>query len=272
MTTGTARGRLTRPFAHAPSGRALVVGLVVVLLLAAAALVAASAAVGISTGPGVLPGVTVGGVDLSGLDRDAAESRLVSELPSVSTGTALVVADGAQHAVPYAELGRRYDLDAMLDAALAVGRGAGPLGDGIARLRSLVEPTALPVHVHQYDDEALEAAAHRIAADATTYAREAAVIRDGSRLKIQRSSEGRRLEEADVALALAAALDTTDPDRPRAFRTPFVPVVPILGVASCLYLMIGLPHLTWIRFGIWLAIGMVIYFFYGYHKSKLRTV
>ena len=40
-----------------------------------------------------------------------------------------------------------------------------------------------------------------------------------------------------------------DPGRRRAFRTPFVPLVPLLGIASCLYLMAGLPAVTWIRFG-----------------------
>ncbi len=62
-----------------------------------------------------------------------------------------------------------------------------------------------------------------------------------------------------------------DPDRPRKFKTPFVPVVPILGMASCLLLMAGLPGITWLRFGIWLVVGMVIYFFYGYEHSKLRA-
>jgi APA family basic amino acid/polyamine antiporter len=62
-----------------------------------------------------------------------------------------------------------------------------------------------------------------------------------------------------------------DPDRPRAFRTPWVPVVPVLGVISCVYLMLGLPWITWIRFGLWLAVGLVIYFAYGYRKSGLRT-
>jgi APA family basic amino acid/polyamine antiporter len=62
-----------------------------------------------------------------------------------------------------------------------------------------------------------------------------------------------------------------DPGRPRAFRTPWVPVVPILGVISCVYLMLGLPWVTWIRFGLWLAVGLVIYFAYGYRRSGLRT-
>jgi APA family basic amino acid/polyamine antiporter len=62
-----------------------------------------------------------------------------------------------------------------------------------------------------------------------------------------------------------------DPDRPRAFRTPWVPVIPILGILSCCYLMLGLPWITWARFGIWLVLGMGIYLMYGINKSKLNA-
>ena len=61
-----------------------------------------------------------------------------------------------------------------------------------------------------------------------------------------------------------------EPDRPRPFRTPFVPVVPILAILSCLWLMLGLPLITWIRFGIWLAVGMLIYLLYGRRNSVLQ--
>ena len=60
-----------------------------------------------------------------------------------------------------------------------------------------------------------------------------------------------------------------DPDRVRPFRTPFVPLVPILGIASCLYLMLGLPWVTWARFGVWLAAGIVIYLFYGLRRKRI---
>jgi len=62
-----------------------------------------------------------------------------------------------------------------------------------------------------------------------------------------------------------------EPDRPRAFKTPFVPYIPLLGIGSCIYLMLGLPWITWGRFMVWLCIGMVIYFVYGYNKSKIRN-
>src|SRR5215218_1668577 len=62
----------------------------------------------------------------------------------------------------------------------------------------------------------------------------------------------------------------TDPDRPRPFRVPFVWPVAVAGAAACLYTMKGLPTHAWERFGIWLAIGLALYFVYGYKHSKLR--
>ncbi len=62
----------------------------------------------------------------------------------------------------------------------------------------------------------------------------------------------------------------TDPDRARPFRCPGVPVVPILSIVCCIALMVPLPTITWLRFVVWLAIGFVIYFFYGYQHSRLR--
>jgi len=61
----------------------------------------------------------------------------------------------------------------------------------------------------------------------------------------------------------------TDPDIPRPFRTPGVPVVPFLGIAACFYLMWGLPRDTWARLIIWMAIGLAIYFLYGRQHSKV---
>ncbi|MCL1867875.1 MAG: amino acid permease [Paludibacter sp.] len=60
------------------------------------------------------------------------------------------------------------------------------------------------------------------------------------------------------------------PDLPRPFRTPLVPLVPILGAVVCLAQMISLPFDTWMRLIIWMAIGLIIYFVYGWRHSKIR--
>ena len=62
-----------------------------------------------------------------------------------------------------------------------------------------------------------------------------------------------------------------EPDKPRPFKTPFVPYVPILGIIACFYLILGLPWITYVRFAGWLVIGMIVYFSYGYKHSKLRN-
>lgn len=62
----------------------------------------------------------------------------------------------------------------------------------------------------------------------------------------------------------------TRPEMPRPFRVPLSPVLPILGIAFAIFLMTDLPLSTWIRFVIWLVIGMLIYVFYGYRNSRVR--
>lgn len=60
------------------------------------------------------------------------------------------------------------------------------------------------------------------------------------------------------------------PDLPRPFKTPLVPLVPLLGILVSLYMMASLPLDTWLRLVIWLAIGMFIYFFYGVKHSRVQ--
>ena len=67
-------------------------------------------------------------------------------------------------------------------------------------------------------------------------------------------------------------LRKTQPDRPRAFRVPLVPLFPIISVVLCISLMAGLLVITWIRFFAWLAIGLVIYIFYSRYHSEFATV
>jgi len=76
------------------------------------------------------------------------------------------------------------------------------------------------------------------------------------------------------AFALVSAgvllLRRTEPDRHRPFRVPWVYIVAPVSVLLCIYVMLGLPGETWIRFGVWLVIGIVLYLAYGYGHSRIR--
>jgi basic amino acid/polyamine antiporter, APA family len=74
-----------------------------------------------------------------------------------------------------------------------------------------------------------------------------------------------------VALGIIV-LRRTRPDLHRAFRTPWVPFIPILSVAASVWLMLNLPAETWVRFAIWMVLGFLVYFVYGRHHSRLGKV
>jgi APA family basic amino acid/polyamine antiporter len=63
-------------------------------------------------------------------------------------------------------------------------------------------------------------------------------------------------------------LRRTQPERPRGFRVPLVPVFPLISVALCFGLMTGLTVITWLRFVVWLVLGLLVYFFYSRHRSE----
>lgn len=67
-------------------------------------------------------------------------------------------------------------------------------------------------------------------------------------------------------------LRKTMPNAERKFRVPWVPFIPGLTILACLYLMAALPLTTWIRFIVWLLLGLAIYFLYGRHHSVLQKI
>ena len=73
-----------------------------------------------------------------------------------------------------------------------------------------------------------------------------------------------------IVCGAVTVMRRTNPDANRPFRVPWVPLLPILGVLTCLLLMFSLPVENWYRLIIWMAIGFVLYFTYGYHHSELR--
>ena len=73
-----------------------------------------------------------------------------------------------------------------------------------------------------------------------------------------------------LACSGVMVLRKSQPDLPRPFKVPFYPWTPLLGIILCIYLILHLPMITWLRFFTWLVIGLVIYFGYSRKKSKLN--
>ena len=231
MTTATLPRRIMRPMATAPARRSMLIGFGAALAVGLLLVVGISGAIGISVGSTALPGVSVGGVSVTGLDRAAAARHLAAELPSLSSGQAVISVDGSDEIVTYADLGRGYEMDAMLDAAFGVGRGGNPVVDGIGRLRSLAHATSLPVIVHAYDADALTRISTEIAERVSHWPVEAAVIRDGTSFSVRPSEPGSVLEAAAVHGALATAVDSTDPADVHLMLTPAT-VTPVVDTAA----------------------------------------
>ena len=72
-----------------------------------------------------------------------------------------------------------------------------------------------------------------------------------------------------IVCAAVLIMRKTHPEAERPFRCPMVPIIPILGIACCLMLMLSLPMANWWRLGVWLLLGLVIYFAYGKRHSAL---
>jgi APA family basic amino acid/polyamine antiporter len=75
-----------------------------------------------------------------------------------------------------------------------------------------------------------------------------------------------------IVCAAVLIMRRINPEAARPFRTPFVPLVPILGIVACLLLMFSLPVINWLRLAVWLLIGLVIYFSYGRRHSRLARM
>lgn len=211
MTTATLPRRFMRPVATPPARRSMLIGFGATLTLGLLVLVGMSTAIGASAGANVLRGVAVGGVELGGLDRAQAADRLAAELPSLASGQAIIRVGEMEEAVAYADLGRGYEMDAMLDSAFAIGRGGNPISDGIGRLRTLANPTTLPVIVHAYDPDALSEISAAVARAVSHPPVEGAVLRDGTTFTVRASVPGTVVDAGAVSAALAAAVDTSDP-------------------------------------------------------------
>lgn len=212
--------------------RAVLIGFSATLLAAAVVAVAAAMAIGAANDGRVLPGVRIGGIALGGMDRTAALERLRATLPSLSDGTATVTVGGDQLSVTYAQLGRRYDLEAMADAAVGTGREANPVAMVVARLRDALVGTSAPLQVHGYDQAAMDRLAAQIAHDESRDPVSGAVVVAGDgTLVVEPARQGSLVTASEVAAAVGPALLAPTPDDLR-ISVPITRLDPAVSTAQ----------------------------------------
>ncbi len=174
----------------------------------------------------VYPGVTVDGVDVSGLTRTAAAAMLEGELAGYGDGAVTLVVDGTEVRIPYAALGRRADVDTLVDLAWSVGRSDGDAVGRVAQgVRSLLDGTVIgPLVVIDAASVAREVERAAGIVDRAPVSGTAAVAKAG--FKTTPASAGRGLPREEVAQAIVERL--ADPAAPENLEMAFdaVPVDP----------------------------------------------
>ncbi|MEW5990058.1 MAG: VanW family protein [Chloroflexota bacterium] len=190
---------------------AFVFGVLAVLAVSAGALAAFES----SNSGRILPGVHVGSVDLSGLTPADARARLNDAYASLGEGELVLDADGTTRTVTYAELGRRLDVDAVVDRAMAVGRNGATLERIAANVRNMVGGVDVAPEV-AFERAALKAQVEALAAAADIDPTDATVTTTADAFVVDAGVAG-RATDVEAVLGSAAEL-LLDPAAPAALQ------------------------------------------------------
>lgn len=157
----------------------------------------------------ILPGVSIGGVSVSGLTPQDARQKLLTELPDVAKGALDVKAGSVEQEIPYSEIARSYNVDETIDDAMGVGRHGGPIDQIGEQLRTMSTGVALTPTV-SYDSAALAQRVQQIVATAQITPADATIKYQNGEYVVTPSSDGQHVDGAEVLRQAVAALATDD--------------------------------------------------------------
>ncbi|MBP1705647.1 MAG: hypothetical protein H6Q36_1386 [Chloroflexi bacterium] len=179
----------------------------------------------------VVPGVTVDGVDVAGLDREAATARLEERLAHYGDGQVIIRTSRGSATIPYSAFRRAADIDRMLDAAFTVGRVGDPVNRAVDGMRSLLDGTSVAPAV-TLDPEAVATAVAAAAdkLDRSPVDASAATGKDG--FTVTPGTDGQGLVQGPIVdQVLASLIDPTAPDE-LVVDADFAPVEPNITTAE----------------------------------------
>jgi vancomycin resistance protein YoaR len=224
LSTIASARRLSRPL-DVPGARGFLLGFSGTLLLGLLTTVAISFAIGIANEGRVLPLVRVGDIELGGLDRAAAATRLDASLPQLTDSTLTLAVNGQSFTLWRSDLGRRYDTRAMVNAAYGVGRAGNPALSAVGRIQDAANGTTLLPVVREYDPALLDWLVLKMIVASTTDPMNASVTHnpDGT-FVVHPARSGSRFDAGAVRQAIATALTSHAGDVTVAL--PVTPVAP----------------------------------------------
>jgi vancomycin resistance protein YoaR len=173
----------------------------------------------------VLPGVRIGSVDLSGVDRPTAIARLQEAYGGLAAGKVVVTASVASLTIPYEQFGRRADIEAMADAALGVGRVGTPIERAVAEVRTAFRGVALEPWV-TYDAPALAAIVERRLDGISLEPIDATITMTERGMAMTPARWGRSFDAAAVTTAAMERLDDLDAPAELVFQAALTPIRP----------------------------------------------
>ena len=179
----------------------------------------------------IMPGVRAGTVDLSGLTRDEAISKLDSGYATLGQGKIVVTTPGGIGTFTYQEVGRGPDSAAMADAALSQGREENPLASIAGTIRTFAVGSSVPVIV-KVDPVALETRLHELTGVSIVPAKDASVAITGSDHQIVPAAAGRGIDENVIATQLISQLSSTDAPAELRVGGKFVTIEPKVSDAD----------------------------------------
>lgn len=155
----------------------------------------------------ILPGVSIERVNVAGLTPEAAKAKLLSSLPDVSAGALTVKAGSVEQEIPYAEIGRAYNLDATIDEAMKVGRQGNPLEQLGDQLRTMSAGVTLTPTV-SYDSHDLQQRVEQIVASAQVTPVDATISFQNGQYVVMPAADGQQVNADEVVRQAIAALNT----------------------------------------------------------------
>jgi vancomycin resistance protein YoaR len=178
----------------------------------------------------VLPGVSVGGVSISGLDRGGAQAALAKSLPDVGSGSLTVKIGNQSQIISYADIDRAYETDTMLDEAFSVGRGGTPLDQVGEQLRAIGSDVSVPVAV-TYDTHKLASRISAIAAAAHVDPVDATINRPNGQYSVNAATNGQSVDAQALLAQAVAALNNISPTNTTASIQP-TQIAPTVSTAQ----------------------------------------